>query len=277
MMGFVVLARSRGKVTVNWEVSDLLRTAGRQAATYVAQARSADALARAKQFESFNKMSAFVVHDLKNLVAQLSLLLRNSQRHRHNPEFQDDMLETIESSVAKMNRILMQLRSGGLPIEGPMPLCVDEIVNKAIAAKSICTPRPCLKIVDDGLWVAANAERLERVVGHLVQNAIDATPATGEVNVQLKHRGANAVIEIADTGRGMDPEFVRDALFRPFESTKRTGMGIGAYESREYVRELGGDVLVASELGSGSRFEIVLPLLERARADEEPRSRQGVL
>ena len=276
LAGFVVLARSRGRILVNWEVSDLLKTAGAQAATYVAQAQAADALARAKQFDSFNKMSAFVVHDLKNLVAQLSLLLRNAQRHRHNPAFQDDMLVTIESSVAKMNRILMQLRSGGLPIERPEPVLVNEIVFRAVEAKAMYQPKPQLETVNQSLWVSANGDRLERVVGHLVQNAIEATPADGKVSVRLRSRDANVVIEVLDSGRGMTPEFVRDALFKPFESTKRTGMGIGTYESREYIRELGGKLEVHSEVGRGSRFEIVLPLVGSGREAEQIRLRQGV-
>jgi putative PEP-CTERM system histidine kinase len=275
LVGFVVLARSRGRIVVNWEVSDLLKTAGAQAATYVAQAQASDALARAKQFDSFNKMSAFVVHDLKNLVAQLSLLLRNAQRHKHNPAFQQDMLETIESSVAKMNRILMQLRSGGLPIEQPEPVLADDIVVRVVEARAMYRPRPRAEIVDQALWVSANAERLERVVGHLVQNAIEATEADGQVSVRLLARESHAVIEVLDTGKGMSAEFVRDALFKPFESTKRTGMGIGTYESREYIRELGGRLDVTTAPGRGSRFEIVLPLAERGRTSEV-RLRQGV-
>ena len=276
LAGFVVLARSRGRILVNWEVSDLLKTAGAQAATYVSQAQAADALARAKQFDSFNKMTAFVVHDLKNLVAQLSLLLRNAQRHRHNPAFQDDMLGTIESSVGKMNRILMQLRSGGLPIEQPEPIMVDDVVVRVVEAKAMYRPKPKLELIDRSLRVSANSDRLERVVGHLVQNAIEATPVEGQVSVRLRSRDGNVVIEVLDSGKGMTAEFMRDALFKPFESTKRTGMGIGTYESREYIRELGGKLEVHSEVGRGSRFEIVLPLVGSGREAEQIRLRQGV-
>lgn len=274
--GLVVLARSRGRVTVNWEISDLLRTAGRQAATYVAQARASDELARSKQFESFNKMSAFVVHDLKNLVAQLSLLLRNAHRHKDNPAFQQDMLETIESSVQKMNRILMQLRSGGLPVEAPVPLLLNEIVERAVNSKSLSAIVPQLHTHDADLWVTANAERLERVIGHLVQNAIEATTSQGSVEVRMARRGSEAVIEVCDTGKGMSEEFIRDTLFKPFESTKRTGMGIGTYESREYIRELGGRMEVSSAPGKGSKFTISLPAADRVRSMNQVTLREGV-
>ncbi len=274
--GFVVLARSRGRLTVNWEISDLLRTAGRQAATYVAQAQAAEALARSKQFDAFNKMSAFVVHDLKNLVAQLSLLLRNAERHKHNPAFQEDMLGTIESSVNKMNRILMQLRSGGLPVERPAPVRLGEVVARAVASKSGYRPVPQLQMPDEDLWVTASAERLERVVGHLVQNALEATPPEGTVSVRIARQGADAVVEVIDTGKGMSEEFVRNTLFKPFESTKRTGMGIGTYESREYIRELGGRMEVRSETGRGSTFSIVLPVVQRMRPIDEVTLHEGV-
>ncbi|MCC6531299.1 MAG: PEP-CTERM system histidine kinase PrsK [Burkholderiales bacterium] len=274
--GFVVLTRSRGRVTFNWEISDLLKTAGSQAASYVVQAQAAEALARAKQFESFNKLSAFVVHDLKNLVAQLSLLLRNAQRHKHNPAFQQDMLETIESSVAKMNRILMQLRSGGLPVEQPAAVVLDDIVERAVASKQMYRPKPSAEILDRSLCVAASSERLERVVGHLVQNAVEATPPDGTVTVRVQRQGANALIEVADTGKGMTEDFIRNGLFKPFESTKSNGMGIGTYESREYIRELGGKMEVRSEPGAGSTFVIALPVSERVRSINETTLRKGV-
>ena len=217
-----------------------------------------------------------MVHDLKNLVAQLSLLLRNSQRHKHNPAFQEDMLGTIESSVNKMNRILMQLRSGGLPVERPVPVRLGEVVCRAVASKSAYRPNPCLDIADEDLWVTASAERLERVVGHLVQNALEATPDDGKVDVRVSRQGDAAAVEVRDTGKGMSEEFIRNTLFKPFESTKRTGMGIGTYESREYIRELGGRLEVSSQPGIGSTFLIVLPVAQRLRTMDETTLREGV-
>jgi putative PEP-CTERM system histidine kinase len=265
--GMVLLLRSRGRLSLNWEISDLLKTAGTQAASYVAQAQAADALARAKQFESFNKMSAFVVHDLKNLVAQLSLLLRNAQKHKHNPEFQEDMLGTIESSVAKMNKILMQLRSGGLPIEKPVAVSLAPIVRRAVESKQVYEPKPRVMADAADILVIANPERLERVVGHLVQNALEATPADGQVDIIVGRKGAEAYVEVRDTGRGMSSEFLRNSLFKPFESTKSNGMGIGTYESREYVRELGGQMDVESSPGAGTKFVISLPLAEAPKSN----------
>ncbi|MCS6785798.1 MAG: PEP-CTERM system histidine kinase PrsK [Thiobacillaceae bacterium] len=262
LLGFMVLEHSLGKLRFDWEVSDLLKTAARQAATNLAQMQAAEALTVARQFESFNRAAAFVVHDIKNLVAQLTLLLANAQKHRHNPEFQDDMLATIESSVARMNRMLAKLSnrsehatSGEVELAG--------LLQEVVASKRGYGLKPRLHLAHTGLHVRADRERLARVLGHLVQNAIEATPYTGRVDVKLSRDQHHAVIEVEDTGTGMDAAFIRDKLFRPFVSTKGTGMGVGTYECKTYIEELGGDIGVTSAPGQGSRFTVRLPLVSQ--------------
>jgi len=267
LLGFVLLARSKGKINLNWEVNDLLKTAGRQAASYLAQLEAAKALLVARQFESFNRMSAFVVHDLKNLVSQHSLLLSNLDKHRHKPAFQEDMIETIAQSVEKMKRLLLQLR-GGFTLEPPAPLALAELVQQVVAARSGLKPAPRIETGDGAVSVVAHRARLERVIGHLIQNAIEATPPEGHVVVQLLRQNGSAVIAIADTGCGMSEQFMRYRLFNPFESTKATGMGIGTYEAREYVRELGGRIEVETREAKGTLFRIVLPLYVPERTPE---------
>ena len=265
LIGFVVLARSKGGISLNWEVSDLLKTAGRQAASYLAQVEAAKALLVARQFESFNRMSAFVVHDLKNLIAQLSLLLSNADRHKHKAAFQEDMIDTVGNSVEKMKRLLTQLR-GSYTLEPPTPVALDNVLQHAVAARAASKPAPRLEAGEGGVNVVAHRARLERVIGHLIQNAIDATPTEGDVVVQLMQNDGSAVIEIADTGCGMSEQFMRDRLFRPFESTKSTGMGIGTYEAWQYVRELGGRIEVESHEARGTVFRVMLPLYMPGRA-----------
>jgi len=259
LFGFVVLAQPRSRVKLNWEVSDLLKVAGNQAASYLAQHEAANALMVARQFESFNRMSTFVVHDLKNLVSQLSLLLSNAEKHQKNPEFQRDMIETVYLSVQKMKRLLEKLGTANSP-EKPAPLFIAPLLQETVKSKSIAEPKPILEIEDSSLEVYANSSRLERVMGHLIQNAIEATSRNGHVWVRLKRKNGFAMIEIKDTGRGMSEEFIREKLFRPFESTKSAGMGIGVFESREYVSELGGEMEVASSESDGTVFRVVLPL-----------------
>ena len=256
LLGFVVLARSLGRMSLNWEVHDLLNTAGRQAASYLGQIEAAQALLVARQFESFNRMSAFVVHDLKNLVAQLSLLLSNWDKHRHNPEFQDDMIATVSHAVDRMKRLLFQLRS--YAVEPPAAVELDALLRDAVAAKSDRVPQPRLEAEGGPLSIVAHRARLERIIGHLIQNAVEATPPDGEVTVRLARQGDAALITIADTGCGMSEQFQRNRLFKPFESTKPSGMGIGTYEVQQYVRELGGRVEVESREGKGSMFRLIL-------------------
>jgi putative PEP-CTERM system histidine kinase len=259
LLGFVVLAKSKSNIEPDWEVNDLLKTAGMQAASYLAQLEAAKALLVARQFESFNRMSAFVVHDLKNLIAQLSLLLSNADKHKDNPEFQEDMVQTIANSRDKMKRLLLQLR-GGYSLEPPAPVAVHEVVRQAVAARSALKPAPRFESSAGALSVVAHSARLERVIGHLIQNAVEATPSDGQVLVQLSRQSGSAVIEISDSGCGMTEQFMRSRLFKPFESTKLTGMGIGTYEARQYVRELGGRIDVQTRESQGTTFRVMLPL-----------------
>ncbi|CAH1906050.1 Sensory transduction histidine kinases [Candidatus Nitrotoga sp. HW29] len=258
LFGFMILTQPRSKIKLNWEVIDLLKIAGSQAASYLAQQESTDALIIARQFESFNRMSTFIVHDLKNLVSQLSLLLSNAEKHRNNPEFQKDMLDTLDFSVQKMKLLLHKL-SRDSSIEHSAPLFIDKLLRQTLALKSVFEPKPELEILDHDLMVAANWDRLERVIGHIIQNAVEATPRDGKVTIRILKQETFVVIEIKDTGQGMSEEFIRERLFKPFESTKSAGMGIGMFESREYIHELGGQIEVSSCQAVGTTFRVILP------------------
>ncbi len=267
LFGFVILAKPRSKVILNWEAIDLLKVAGNQAASHLVQHEAANALMVARQFESFNRMSTFMMHDLKNLVSQLSLLLSNAEKHEKNPEFQKDMIETVYLSIQKMKQLLEKLSSEN-SIEKPVSLLIDQLLQKVVESKSSFEPKPVLEITDPNLSVFADLVRLERVIGHLIQNAIEATSRNGQVRVRMMRQGNSAIIEIIDTGHGMSEEFIREKLFRPFESTKSAGMGIGVFESREYVCELGGQLKVVSSKSDGTTFRVVLPLYQHVNTLE---------
>jgi len=262
LLGFVALSQPIARADINWEVRDALKTAARQVASYLAVRRAVEALVQARQFESFNRMSAFVVHDLKNLVAQLSLLLTNATRHRDNPEFQQDMLDTVANVVDRMQGLLLQLRAGTRPIEQPTAIPVAEALAAAIHSKRGRTPEPQLTVAPELQYVVvmAHRDRLERVIGHLVQNAAEATGRDGKIWVRLSREGDQVRIDVEDTGKGMSEQFIRERLFKPFQSTKSHGMGIGTFESREYIRELGGSLDVSSREGEGTIFSMRLPL-----------------
>ncbi|MDO8348493.1 MAG: PEP-CTERM system histidine kinase PrsK [Rugosibacter sp.] len=261
MVGFVLLTTSRTPVDLDWEVNDLLKTAGRQAATFLAQMQATEALLESRKFDSFNRMSAFVVHDLKNILTQLSLMVRNAERHADNAEFQKDMLLTVRHSVDRMRQLMLQLREGATPADSFSGVSLDEIARRVQKSKAGMLPLVDLEI-HETVSIRGHEERIERVIGHLVQNAIDATPADGRVWMTVRREAGMAQIEVGDTGQGMSADFIRERLFKPFQTTKQAGMGIGAYESRQYIQELGGDIQVESEENAGTRFRVRLPLLE---------------
>jgi len=259
MHGFVILSSSRTPLNVNWEVNDLLRTAGCQAASFLAKMQATEALLEVRKFDAFNKMSAFVVHDLKNIVTQLSLMLKNAERHHNNPEFQQDMLMTVDHAVERMRQLMMQLREGAPPPGGICGVNLADVILR-IQKDKMNQGRSIDVRIQERLVARGHDERLERVIGHLVQNALDASPNDGKVWISVERKNDKAAIEVGDTGHGMTKEFIRDRLFKPFQSTKDSGMGIGAYESAQYVRELGGEMLVESEPGIGTRIQVSLPL-----------------
>ncbi len=269
LIGFVILATPRAAIKLDWEVRDLLKTASRQAASYLGHIRATEALLETRKFDAFNRMSAFVVHDLKNLVAQLSLMLRNAERHRNNPEFQRDMLSTVHNVVEHMNKLMLQLRTGATPVEKPRLTDLEGVVRKVAGSKSAGRAAVALDLAS-GVAALGDESRLEHVIGHLVQNAQDATAERGEVAVRLFRDGRMAVVEIADTGVGMSPEFVRDRLFKPFETTKAAGMGIGVYESSQYVTGLGGRITIDSTPNVGTRVRVLLPLADDRAAPPGP-------
>ncbi|MDM4764859.1 XrtA/PEP-CTERM system histidine kinase PrsK [Pelomonas sp. SE-A7] len=267
LTGFVVLGRPRTQVELNWEVRDLLKTAGSQAATFLAQMQATEALLESRKFDAFNKMSAFVVHDLKNIITQLSLMMKNAKRLRDNPEFQQDMLDTVENSLEKMRQLMLQLREGASPhgVAGGVDLSA---IAGRLAAAAAGKGRELELRVQAGVSTRGHEERVERVIGHMVQNAFDATPVQGRVWLTLEASGSNARVEVGDTGCGMTRDFIENKLFKPFSTTKSSGMGIGAYESYQYLQELGGKIDVASEPGRGTRITLLLPLFHASAASD---------
>ena len=275
LLGFVLLARPRTPMKLDWEVRDLLKTASRQAAGFLAQMQATEALLEARKFEAFNRMSAFVVHDLKNIVTQLSLMLKNAERLHDNREFQQDMLLTVGNSLEKMRRLMLQLREGATPPGGSRGVELAPIVRR-LQESAAAQGRELVAEQVERLSTRGHDDRLERVLGHLVQNAFDATPAGGRVWISVQRYSGQVKVEVGDTGAGMTEEFVQTRLFRPFSTTKRSGMGIGTYESFQYIRELGGSISVASQPGKGTVISVLMPLFEAGHSsdlmplDEQP-------
>jgi putative PEP-CTERM system histidine kinase len=263
LLGIVVLARPSHSRTLDWEDFDLLRVIGRQLASYLAEEASQDALGEARRFDEFNRRIAFVMHDIKNLASQLSLLARNSEKHADKPEFRADMLVTLKNSTEKLNALLARLgRYGGQGSEAVRPVVVASLLRDL--AERYRTKHPVIVIEACDCSVSAQPEALEQALLHLVHNAVEASAEDQPVMLQAVREGNNVAIEIVDTGAGMTPEFVRTTLFKPFHSSKPGGFGIGAFEAREMIRAMGGRLAVESHEGLGTRFTVRLPLAEAA-------------
>ncbi|MGB5473783.1 MAG: XrtA/PEP-CTERM system histidine kinase PrsK [Gammaproteobacteria bacterium] len=263
MLGFIVLARSPAQQYFNWEDSDLVKTAGRQVAVHLAQLEASKALAEAKQFEACNRLTSYVMHDLKNLIAQLSLVVTNAAKHKGNPLFMEDAITTVNNSVQKMNRLLEHLRSDTMQVQESTTVEVCGLLGEVVKTMSANSPVPSLDCQASGIHILANRDRCGAIIGHLIRNAQDATPDDGQVIVRLFKRTDRAIIEVQDTGSGMDEAFIKERLFRPFDSTKgKAGMGIGVYEARDYIHRMGGDLEVISRVGEGSTFRVRLPIRE---------------
>jgi putative PEP-CTERM system histidine kinase len=264
LVGVVVLARPPVARRLDWEDFDLLRVVGRQLASYLAEQASQDALGEALRFDEFNRRIAFVMHDIKNLASQLSLLACNAEKHADKAEFRADMLITLRNSTDKLQALLARLgRYGGHGGEAPEPIAVEQVLAKVAARYAgqhdiVVVERPSCSVF-------ADREALEQALVHLVQNAIDASVAGTGVFLDFTEEQGHAVIEVIDSGPGMSPEFIRTRLFKPFNSSKPGGFGIGAFEARELIRGMAGRLDVESREGLGTRFRVRLPLAGAAR------------
>ncbi|MEK6638261.1 MAG: XrtA/PEP-CTERM system histidine kinase PrsK [Pseudomonadota bacterium] len=266
LAGVVILERPPIARMLDWEDFDLLRVVGRKVASYLEEARGQEALSDAQRFDEFNRRFAFIMHDIKNLVSQLSLVTRNVERHADNPEFRADMIVTLQNSTARMNDLLARLsqHNKSRP-EEPRTVALQPIAESIAKAKRAA--HPVVVGGTYGLVLHADPARLEQALSHLVQNAIDASPSTEPVSINPHIAGDEIAIDVIDNGKGMSPAFIREQLFKPFTSTKDGGFGIGAFEARALIAAMDGRIEVASREGKGSRFTIFLPGAAEIRLD----------
>ncbi len=266
LAGFALLYEPPPPFDLTYEDRDLLKTVGRHVATMVVQHEADRRLAESRQFEAYHRLTAFMMHDLKNSVAQLQLIVRNAEKHRQNPAFFDDVIATIGNAVERMTRLIEQLRDRNQAPKAA-PLDLSELTRGVVARCADRQPAASIEEPTAPITVHADADRLSSALEHVIRNAQDACEASDSVALKLAADASRVRLTVADSGRGMTPEFVRTRLFRPFDSTKGSkGMGIGAFQVREYVRSLGGDVEVQSSPGSGTRFDIILPVFDHRHA-----------
>lgn len=260
LVGFMVLTSPQSSSVLTWEDLDLLKTVGRQVASYLERHEQSELLAESRQFDAFNKLAAYVMHDLKNLIAQQSLVVKNAEKHKDNPAFVEDAINTINNSVIRMSNLLRKLQHN--EPESVKTLVLKDILVEAVKQCRKYLPAPTLMSVDESIRVNADPESLTMVFTHIIQNAQDATPNDGFIDISAHDEGRMVTIYIEDNGEGMDESFIQHRLFKPFETTKTgKGMGIGVYQAKEYAQSLGGNISVESSPGEGTTFIITLPTI----------------
>jgi putative PEP-CTERM system histidine kinase len=279
LVGCIVLARPRITRGLDWEDFDLLRVVGQQLASYLAEQAGQQALMDASRFDEFNRRMAFVMHDIKNLASQLSLLSANAQKHADNPDFRADMLVTLRASSEKLTALLARLgRYGPGQVQAVGEIDLAEIARRV--ERRFAATHPVTLTAARETPVLADAEGLEQALIHLVQNAVDASEPDAPIYLTIASEPLLGRLDIIDGGCGMSPEFVRTGLFKPFVSSKKGGFGIGAFEAREMIKAMGGRLQVESREGVGTRFSVLLPTPESAHVlaedggDEQVQSRK---
>ncbi len=257
--GIVLLAPPRGPFRVDEEVTALLGVVAREVATRLAEQRAMRTLVETRDLRAYGERFAFVAHDIKNVAGQLRLLTANARTHISNPEFQSDMLATIDASVRKIGALIRRLEL----VEGTAEPAAAALWPRLEAA---CAARRAIRIVAPASvdWLVAMAEAdLDAVLTHLIDNAVTAAGPAGTVRLAVDRQGSRVQVDISDDGPGMTAAFIRDELFRPFSSRTEGGSGIGAFQSRELIRRHGGDLVVMSREGEGTTMRLLLRFVER--------------
>ncbi len=257
--GFFLLALPKSHSLLNWEDRDLLFAISKQLSNYMSLNEANDSLAESKQFDAFHRMSAFLVHDLKNIQAQLSLINANAKRHRDNPAFIDDVFDTIDSATERLEKVLTQLRNKQVAESSKKRISVNQLMAQVAEQRNVNSPKVTLEISVE-IEIVIDQETFYSVLNHLVQNAQEATSDDGWVKIRAEVIANNLNIAVLDNGCGMSSDFINKRLFKPFDTTKgNAGMGIGVYEAKQFIEGIGGTMQVTSFENEGSIFHLTIP------------------
>jgi putative PEP-CTERM system histidine kinase len=258
--GMFILAGKNEVTQLNWEDRDLLFAVSKQLGNFVSLHEANDKLAESKQFDAFNRMSAFLIHDLKNVQAQLALITTNAKKHGDNPEFIADVFETVESATERLSKVLSQLRNKQVAQSKSELFDISKLISSVVQQRNINLPHVMFEEVNH-CEMAIDAETFHSVLNHLIQNAQEATNNTGWVKIDLAQQDNHIEIKIHDNGCGMSKKFINNRLFKPFDTTKgNAGMGIGVFEAKQFIEGIAGLIKVESIEGEGTIFTIDLPI-----------------
>lgn len=259
-LGVVILADRVDGTVYTVEELDLLKCIGDQLTASLLNLRLTHELVTAKQLEAFRTMSAFFVHDLKNAASTLNLTLKNLPLHFDDPAFRADALRSVGNTARRIDELISRLsilrqQPELKPVDSDLNQLVTEVLESLRGMPNVELMkelRPLPKIV-------ADREQIRNVVTNLLLNAQDALAGNGRIRVQTDHEDGRVVLSVADNGCGMSAAFLKDSLFRPFQSTKTKGLGIGMFQSRMIVEAHRGSIQAESEAGKGTTFRVIFP------------------
>ena len=257
--GFFILSSTNEENKLNWEDRDLLSAIAKQLGNFISLNEANDKLAESKQFDAFNQMSAFLVHDLKNIQAQLALITSNATQHRDNPEFIEDVFETVESATQRLAKVLAQLRNKQVAQSTSQKVNLGDIIERVVKQRNVV--QPTVLFENENKYLATiDQERFFSVINHLIQNAQEATAIDGQVEITIEKNLDRINIIVSDNGCGMSESFIKNRLFKPFDTTKgNAGMGIGVFEARQFFESELGSLKAESVEGQGTKMIICLP------------------
>jgi hypothetical protein len=232
-----------------------MKVMARQATSALLNLKFAEQLSTAREMAAIGKVSAFVMHDLKNSVSNLALVVENARSYMDNPEFQKDMLETLDNSVQRMKGLIERLKNFEKKTRLELASCE---LSALVAATVAEVPKEGITVAGGPISCMADRSEVAKVVQNLLLNALDATAGNGPVHLEVGGDDM-AFIRCRDQGCGMSAEFIRDRLFKPFATTKKKGFGIGLFQCRQIVEAHGGRIEVKSAVGEGTEFTVWLP------------------
>jgi len=260
VIGIMMVGDRVGGVSFPEQDMDMLGCVADHASTRLMNLQFAQRLVQAKELQAFQTMATFFVHDLKNAASTLNLMLQNLPLHFNDPAFREDALRGMAKTVAHMNRLIGRLGQLRHDLNLKLtPLDLNALVQETTDSLEKTAGVALQKRLDPLPSVSLDREQIQKVITNLVLNAIEATPAGGEIHVASRATGSEVVLTVADTGCGMTPEFIQRSLFRPFQTTKKAGLGIGMFQSKMIVEAHGGRLTVASTPGKGTTFDVHLP------------------
>jgi len=262
LIGIMTLSEKVFYEPLTFEEFELVKTIADQAAAALLNLRLAEQLRQAKELEAFQAISAFFMHDLKNLASKLSLITQNLPVHMDNPEFRNDALRTISQSVSKINTMSSRLSFLSQKLELTFYRCdLNDLIRTTVSEIKKYVKVPIVQNLDSIPPLSIDRDHIHKVLENIIMNAYDALAEDGHIMIATHSRNNWAEISVTDNGCGMSKEFVGKNLFRPFKTSKKQGMGIGLYHCKTIVEGHGGSIEVESEEGKGTTFKVLLPSL----------------